>query len=131
MAVNLWVNALILLSTIDNSHRKTHSLTRQCNKINLALFIYSIHFIPSVRGIEIYFHFPFRKKESCFFFSNNNNNNSTNLHNFDFSTPEILNKEKVLDKITLVLEEIEILNNKNSIHIRSDIDTFSKICQKF
>ena len=41
---------------------------------------------------------------------------STNLkHNFDFSNPKILDKEHNLEK-RLILEMIEILNNKNSIN---------------
>ena len=46
---------------------------------------------------------------------------STNLkHNFNFSIPKILDKEQNLEK-RLILEMIEILNNKNSINKRSDI----------
>ena len=48
-------------------------------------------------------------------------NHSTNLkHNFDFSNIKILDKEHNLEK-RLILEMIEILNNKNSINKRSDI----------
>ena len=48
-------------------------------------------------------------------------NHSTNLkHNFDFSNPKILDKEHNLEK-KLILEIIEILNNKNSINKRSDL----------
>ena len=45
-------------------------------------------------------------------------NHSTN---FDFSNPKILDKEQNLEK-RLILEMIEILNNKNSINKRSDLD---------
>ena len=48
-------------------------------------------------------------------------NHSTNLkYNFDFSNPKILDKGHNLEK-RLILEMIEILNNKNSINKRSDI----------
>ena len=47
-------------------------------------------------------------------------------HNFDFSNPTILDKEQNLEK-RLILEMIEILNNKNSINKRSDMDCFSNI----
>ena len=58
-------------------------------------------------------------------------NHSTNLkHNFDFSNPKILDKEHNLEK-RLILEMIEILNNKNSINKRSDMDCFSNIYKKF
>ena len=39
-------------------------------------------------------------------------------HNFDFSNPKILDKEHNLEK-RLILEMIEILNNKNSINKKS------------
>ena len=49
-------------------------------------------------------------------------NHSTNLkHNFDFSNPKILDKEHNLEQTRLILEMIEILNNKNSINKWSDI----------
>ena len=58
-------------------------------------------------------------------------NHSTNLkHNFDFSNPKILDKEHNLEK-RLILEMIEILNNKNSINKRSDMDCFSNVYKKF
>ena len=48
-------------------------------------------------------------------------NHCTNIkHNFDFSNTKILDKEHNLEK-RLILEIIEILNNKNSINKRSDI----------
>ena len=58
-------------------------------------------------------------------------NHSTNLkHNFDFSNPKILDKEQNLEK-RLILEMTEILNNKNSINKRSDMDCFSNVYKKF
>ena len=58
-------------------------------------------------------------------------NHSTNLkYNFDFSNPKILDKEHNLEK-RLILEMIEILNNKNSSNKRSDMDCFSNIYKKF
>ena len=45
------------------------------------------------------------------------NHHSTNLkHNFDFSNPKNLVKKHYLKKKILILEIIEILNNKNSIN---------------
>ena len=53
-------------------------------------------------------------------------NHSTSFkHNFDFSNPKILDKEHNLEK-RLILEMIEILNNKNSINM----DCFSKVYKK-
>ena len=60
-------------------------------------------------------------------------NYSTKLkHNFDFSNPKILDKEHNLEK-RLILEMIEILNNKNSINKRADKYgyCFSNIYKKF
>ena len=60
-------------------------------------------------------------------------NHSTNLnYNFDFSNPKILDKEHNLEK-RLILEMIEILNNKNSINKRSDKYgyCFSNVYKKF
>ena len=58
-------------------------------------------------------------------------NHSNNLEqNFDFSNPKILEKEHNLEK-RLILEMIEILNNKNSINKRSDMDCFSNVYKKF
>ena len=58
-------------------------------------------------------------------------NHSTNLkHNFEFSNPKILDKEHNLEK-RFILEMIEILNNKNSINKRSDMDCFSNIYKTF
>ena len=55
-------------------------------------------------------------------------NHSTNLkHNFDFSNPKILDKEHNLEKRLILVEMIEILNNKNSINKRSDMDCFSNV----
>ena len=57
-------------------------------------------------------------------------NHSTNLkHNFNFSNPKILDKEHNLEK-RLIFEMIEILNNKNSINKRSDMDCFSNVYKK-
>ena len=47
-----------------------------------------------------------------------------------FSNPKILDKEHNLEK-RLILEMIKILNNKNSINKRSDMDCFSNIYKKF
>ena len=58
-------------------------------------------------------------------------NHSTNIkHNFDFSNPKILDNEHNLEK-RLILEMVEILNNKNSINKRSDIDCFSNVYKSF
>ena len=58
-------------------------------------------------------------------------NHSTSLkHNFDFSNTKILDKEHNLEN-RLILEMIEILNNKNSINKRSDMDCFSNVYKKF
>ena len=48
---------------------------------------------------------------------------------FYFSNANILDKEHNLEKI-LILEMIEILNNKNSINKRSDMDCFSNVYKK-
>ena len=58
-------------------------------------------------------------------------NHSSNLkHNFDFSNPKILDKEHNLEK-KLILEMIEILNNKNSINKRSVWIVFQMFIKKF
>ena len=46
----------------------------------------------------------------------------------DFSNPKMLDKEQNLGKI-FILEMVEILNIKNSINKRSDMDCFSNIYQ--
>ena len=46
-----------------------------------------------------------------------------------FLIPKILDKEQNLEK-RLILEMIEILNNKNSINKRSDMDCFSNVYKK-
>ena len=51
------------------------------------------------------------------------------MHNFDFSNPKILDKEHNLEK-RVILEMIDILNNKNSINKRSDMDCFSNVYKK-
>ena len=57
-------------------------------------------------------------------------NHFTNLkHNFDFSNSKILDKEHNLEK-RLILEMIEILNNKNSINKKSDMNSFSNVYKK-
>ena len=49
------------------------------------------------------------------------NNHSTNFKNhFDFSNQNVLVKEHNLE-IRLILEMIEVLNNKNSINKRSNV----------
>ena len=55
---------------------------------------------------------------------------STNLeHNFEFSDPKILDKERNLEK-KIHFRNDRILNNKNSINKRSDMDCFSNIYQQ-
>ena len=51
-------------------------------------------------------------------------------YNVDFSNPKILDKEHNLEK-RLILEMMEILNNKNSINKRSDMDCFSNVYKNF
>ena len=51
------------------------------------------------------------------------------LVKFDFSNPKILDKEHDLEK-RFILEMIEILNNKNSINKKSDMDCFSNVFKK-
>ena len=58
-------------------------------------------------------------------------NHSTNLkHNFDFSNPKILDKEYNLEKV-LIMEMIEILNNKNWINKRKRYEFFRMFIKKF
>ena len=58
-------------------------------------------------------------------------NHFSNLkHNFDFSNPKILDKVHNLEK-RLILEMIEILNNKNSINKRSVWIVFLMLIKKF
>ena len=45
----------------------------------------------------------------------------TQFYNFNFSNPKILDKEHNLEKRLILVEMIEILNNKNLINKRSDI----------
>ena len=58
-------------------------------------------------------------------------NRSTYLkHNFDFSNTKVLDKELDLEK-RLILELIKILNNKNPINKRPDMDCFSNVYKTF